>query len=51
MKTKRKNIDLSVETIKIISVEAAKNGTNFKRFVQTILEEWAKKIIKKQINQ
>lgn len=40
----RKNIDLSPEAVKILSIQAVEKGSNFKNHVQSILEELAKKI-------
>ena len=38
----RKNIDLSDEAVKAISIQAIENGTNFKNYVESKLEELAK---------
>ena len=38
----RKNIDLSDETVKTLSIQAIENGTNFKNYVESKLEELAK---------
>lgn len=38
----RKNIDLSDEAVKALSIEAIENGTNFKNYVEAKLEELAK---------
>jgi predicted DNA binding CopG/RHH family protein len=38
----RKNIDLSDEAVKALSIQAIENGTNFKNYVEAILEELAK---------
>lgn len=38
----RKNIDLSDEAIKALSIQAIENGTNFKNYVEAKLEELAK---------
>lgn len=38
----RKNIDLSDETVKALSIQAIENGTNFKNYVEAKLEELAK---------
>ncbi len=35
----RKNIDLSDEAVKALSIQAIENGTNFKNYVQDKLEE------------
>lgn len=40
----RKNIDLSAEAVKILSIQAIENGTNFKNHVEAILEKLAEKI-------
>lgn len=38
----RKNIDLSDEVVKALSIQAIENGTNFKNYVEAKLEELAK---------
>ena len=38
----RKNIDLSDEAVKALSIQAIENGTNFKNYVEAKLEELAK---------
>ena len=38
----RKNIDLSDETVKTLSIQAIENGTNFKNYVESKLEELTK---------
>lgn len=38
----RKNIDLSDEAVKSLSIQAIENGTNFKNYVEVKLEELAK---------
>lgn len=38
----RKNIDLSDEAVKALSIQAIENGTNFKNYVEVKLEELAK---------
>lgn len=38
----RKNVDLSDEAVKALSIEAIENGTNFKNYVEAKLEELAK---------
>lgn len=38
----RKNIDLSNEAVKALSIQAIENGTNFKNYVEAKLEELAK---------
>lgn len=38
----RKNIDLSDEVVKALSIQAIENGTNFKNYVEGKLEELAK---------
>ena len=38
----RKNIDISHEAVKFLSIQAIENGTNFKNHVESILEEMAK---------
>jgi hypothetical protein len=43
---KRKNIDLSDETVRILTVRAAQCGTNFKNYVEAKLEKFAKEILK-----
>lgn len=47
MKKVRKNIDLSAEAVRSISVEAAKKGTNFKNLSEQILEDYAVRLAKK----
>lgn len=47
MKT-RKNIDLLAESVKAITIEAAKKGTNFKNLSEKILEDYAAKLLKKE---
>jgi len=45
----RKNIDLSDEAVKVLSIEAIENGTNFKNYVEAKLEElsqWIKNRVK-----
>lgn len=37
----RKNIDLSDEAVKALSIQAIENGTNFKNYVEAKLEELA----------
>lgn len=37
-----KNIDLSDEAVKALSIQAIENGTNFKNYVEVKLEELAK---------
>lgn len=44
----RKNIDLSADAVKAITIEAAKKGTNFKNLSEKILEDFAAKLIKKE---
>lgn len=39
---KRKNIDLPIEVIKALSIQAIESGTNFKNYVEAKLEELAK---------
>jgi hypothetical protein len=34
----RKNIDITDEAVKSLSIQAIKNGTNFKNHVENILE-------------
>ena len=43
----RKNIDLTKETVKALTIKAVENETNFKNFVENHLEKLAKKITKK----
>lgn len=38
----RKNIDLSDEAVKALSIQAIESGTNFKNYVESKLEELAK---------
>jgi hypothetical protein len=38
----RKNIDLSNEAVKALSIQAIESGTNFKNYVEAKLEELAK---------
>jgi len=38
----RKNIDLSDEAVKALSIQAIENGTNFKNYVEAKLEALAK---------
>lgn len=38
----RKNIDLSDEAVRALSIQAIENGTNFKNYVEAKLEELAK---------
>ena len=38
----RKNIDLSDEIVKALSIQAIENGTNFKNYVEAKLEELSK---------
>lgn len=38
----RKNIDLSNEAVKALSIQAIENGTNFKNYVEAKLEEISK---------
>lgn len=38
----RKNIDLSDEAVKTLSIQAIENGTNFKNYVEAKLEELTK---------
>ena len=38
----RKNIDLSDEAVKALSIQAIENGTNFKNYVEAKLEELSK---------
>jgi hypothetical protein len=45
----RKNIDLSNEAVKALSIQAIENGTNFKNYVEAQLEELAKSWEKKKI--
>lgn len=37
----RKNIDLSADAVRSITVEAAKKGTNFKNLAEQVLEDYA----------
>jgi hypothetical protein len=45
----RKNIDLSYEAVKALSIQAIENGTNFKNYVEAVLEELAKTGEKKRL--
>ena len=45
----RKNIDISGEAVKALSIQAIENGTNFKNHVERILEETAKSGLKKNM--
>lgn len=45
---KRKNLDFSTECIKEISKEAIDKGTVFKLHAESILEEYAKKLVKRK---
>lgn len=38
----RKNIDLSDEAVKALSIQAIESGTNFKNYVEAKLEELSK---------
>jgi len=38
----RKNIDLSDDAVKALSIQAIENGTNFKNYVEAKLEELSK---------
>lgn len=40
----RKNIDLTVEAVKALSIQAIENGTNFKNYVEGKLEELSKEV-------
>jgi len=40
----RKNLDIDKEAVKIIAVQAAWNGTNFKNLVEKIIEEYAESL-------
>jgi len=42
----RKNIDISKEAIKLLTLEAVKQDTCFKIFAEKILEDYAKKLVK-----
>ena len=44
----RKNIDISDEAVKALSIQTIENGTNFKNHVENILEEIAKEGGKKK---
>ena len=41
---KRKNIDLSPDAVKVLTIEAVKQGTVFKLFVEKQLEDIASKL-------
>ena len=45
----RKNIDISDDAVKALSIQAIENGTNFKNYVENILEEIANEGLKKKI--
>lgn len=47
MKIKRKNIDVSEEAVKAITIQAVNEGTVFKLKAEKVLEDYAKKLIKK----
>jgi len=46
---KRKNIDLPEETFRALSVLAAANGKNLKSFIETILDDEARKLSEEKI--
>lgn len=46
---KRKNIDLSQETFRALSVLASANGKNLKAYIETILENEAKMLNEEMI--
>ena len=43
---KRKNIDLSTDDIKTLTIEAVQKGTNFKNHIEEVLRKRAEKIRK-----
>lgn len=47
---KAKNIHLTDATIKALSIQAIENGTNFKNYVESLLEAWAGEKKKKKKN-
>ena len=47
---KAKNIHLSEDAIKSLSIMAIENGTNFKNYVESLLEAWAGEKKKKKKN-
>jgi hypothetical protein len=47
---KAKNIHLTEATIKTLSIQAIENGTNFKNYVESLLEAWAGEKKKKKKN-
>lgn len=50
MDRKPKNIHLTDATIKTLSIQAIENGTNFKNYVESLLEAWAGEKKKKKKN-
>ena len=38
LETKRKNIDIKAETFRALSIKAAANGTNLKKYIEQILD-------------
>ncbi len=46
---KRKNIDLSEETFRALSILASANGKNLKSFIETILDDEAKMLSEERI--
>ncbi len=46
---KRKNIDLSVDTFRALSILASANGKNLKAFIETILDYEAKMLTEETI--
>ena len=50
MERKPKNIHLTEATIKTLSIRAIENGTNFKNYVESLLEAWAGEKKKKKKN-
>ena len=43
----RKNIDLSYEVVIAVSIEAIKNKTNFKNYIENLIENHAKRLQRK----
>jgi predicted DNA binding CopG/RHH family protein len=46
MNSKRIQIDLSIQAIEILKIEASKKGTNKKNLIENIIERKAKKLNK-----
>lgn len=47
---KAKNIHLTEWAIKVLSIMAIEEGTNFKNYVESLLEAWAEEKKKKKKN-